>query len=205
MRNTLRGIPARALSLLGGVAVGALLLAGGPPAAVAQEGGQAAQQEVEGKVYRVGLSEEFTALLESNPDSANWENFRQAVGVRYETDEPERTHLVLHVLQIQGGEIQEHYTSDPFEVLPGAWKFAPDQLLPEESLIPSGYRISDVMGFGVIEIPAEEFMDDLLREIIAPMTEQAPGLYMVATPPEEERGETLTAYPVLVQTIPAGG
>lgn len=199
-----------------GAALAVIVAAAAPDApAHGQESQQsresARQPQRQDPLARVGLTEEFSATLDSAPAAANWKLFRQTVAVRYEpgksetTDPGTRKHLVLHAAVIREGEIQEHHTSDPAELLPGATKIDPDAFLPESSMIPSGYRISNLMAIGEIEVPPGEIMTKLVRDIIADMTKSAPALYLAATPPEEQAEGPHKIHPILVQLAPSGG
>lgn len=189
-----------------GAAVTTLLLA-----IAAWTGPASAQQpSVQGDpVTRVGLSEEFSATMDSAPGAVSWEMLRRTVAVRYEpggeVTEPTQKHVVLHAAILHRDSVLERHSSDLVELLPGATKFDPDELLPEDSLIPDGYRISGTMGFGVVDIPSGRIMSDLLREIVMPMAQDAPALWLVATPPAEQYEGTHKAYPVLIRLAPGGG
>lgn len=183
------------------------------PATAQEEGqeGNASQIQRETPLSRVGLSERFSAIRDSAPSAADWSLLRQEVAVRYEPSKHEeispgtRKNLVLHAALIEGGNVQRHVTSDPVDLLPGATKFDPDVLLPEESMIPDGYRIGDPMSFGEIKVPPGEIMSDLVRDIIADMTKDAPALYLAATPPEGAADGPRTIFPILVRFAPTGG
>lgn len=183
------------------------------PASAQEEGqeGSASQIQRETPLSRVGLSERFSAIRDSAPSAVDWSLMRQEVAVRYEPSKNEdlspgtRKNLVLHAALIEGGTVQRHVTSDPVDLLPGATKFDPDVLLPEESMIPDGYRVGDPMSFGEIKVPPGEIMSDLVRDIVADMTKDAPALYLAATPPEGETDGPRTIFPVLVRFVPTGG
>lgn len=174
-----------------------------PAVLQAQEGGQSPSQPV----YRVGVAQEFSAALDSAPQSVTWKQLRQQVAIQYEGaggGDVERQDVVFHAVLLEDKEIKSHHTSEPAEILPGATRFDPDQYLPEESMIPDGLHIGDTMGFGVVEIPSGEIMSSLLRDIIMPMTDGSPALYLVALPPDESRKGTVRAYPVLLQLRSTG-
>jgi len=190
--------------LAAGLALAVTSLIGVPGAAQAQEGGQSAGSKA---VYRVGVAEEFSAALDSAPQSVDWKQLRQQVAIRFEGaggGDVQRRDVVFHAVLLQNQEIENHHTSESVEILPGATKFDPDAYLPEESMIPEGMRIQDTMGFGVVEIPAGEIMSSLLRDIIIPMTEGSSAIYLIALPPDDQRSGTVRAYPVLVQLSSAG-
>lgn len=213
--DTLRRPPAA--RMLGALALGLLVAAIAPDGTVdAQEGNgdEAAtgQLEREEPLARVGMTEDFTAALDSAPETAGWQLFRESVGVRYEPGrsedlEPgERKRLVVHAAIMEEGEISEHHTSDAVEVLPGGTRISPNgDYLPEGSMIPDGLRISDLMALGEIEVEPGEIMSELVRDIIADMTTEVPALYLAATPAEDEVEGPHKIHPVLVQFAPAGG
>jgi hypothetical protein len=178
-------------------------------ASVAGPAPAAAQQGQGEPVTRVGLTGEFSAALDSAPETVNWELLRKTVAVRWEpggeVTEPTQKHVVLHAAVLHQGSIGNRYDSDPVDLLPGATKLDPDELLPEESMIPDGYRISGTMGFGVVDIPAGQIMSDLLRDIVMPMAQDAPAIWLVSTPPRDQVEGSHKAYPVLIQLAPAGG
>jgi hypothetical protein len=185
--------------LAAGLALAVTSLVGLPGAAVAQESGQSAGSKA---VYRVGVAQEFSAALDSAPQSVGWEQLRQQVAIRFEGaggGDVQRRDVVFHAVLLQNREIANHHTSESVEILPGATKFDPDAYLPEGSMIPQGMRIQDTMGFGVVEIPSGEIMSSLLRDIIMPMTEGSSAIYLIALPPDDQRSGSVRAYPVLVQ------
>lgn len=177
----------------------------------AQEGQSADSAKIqrEEPLARVGLTPEFSATLDTAPAAANWQLLRETLAVRYEPGKSEkldpgtRKHLVVHAAVIKGGQIQRHHTSEPAELLPGATKLDPDAFLPEESLVPSGYRISNLMSIGEIEVEPGRIMTDLVRDVVADMTKNAPALYLAATPPEEQAEGSHKIHPILVQLAPA--
>lgn len=169
----------------------------------------AAQQGQGEPVTRVGLTQEFSAALDSAPQTVDWELLRKTLAVRWEpggeVTDPTEKHVVLHAAVLHQGSVQDQFDSELVELLPGATKLDPDALLPEESMIPDGYRISGTMGFGVVDIPAGRIMSDLLRDIVMPMAQDAPALWLVSTPPEDQVEGSHKAYPVLIQLAPVGG
>lgn len=206
-----------ALRSVGAAAVALLVAATAPDGAIdAQEedGSQAGADQIqrEEPLARVGLTEDFSAVLDSAPEAADWERFRHAVALRWEPGKNEdlssggRRHLVLHAAVVEAGEIGEHHTSDVVELLPGGTKIDPEgAFLPEGSMIPDGYRISNLMALGEIEVEPGEIMTDLVQGIIGDMTQDTPALYLAATPPEGEADGPHKIHPVLVQLAPAGG
>lgn len=181
-----------------------------PDAAVAQEEEdvEAAAEEIEREepMARVGLTEEFSTALDSAPEAADWELLRQTVALRWEPGKNEelepgsRRQLVLHAAVIEDGEIREHHTSDATELLPGSTRISPDgEFLPEESMIPDGYAVSNLMALGELEVEPGEIMTGLVRDIVADMTRDAPALYLAATPPEENVDGPHKIHPVLVE------
>lgn len=209
--------PPAACRILGAAAVALLVAATAPDGTVdAQEEdegpGAMDQIEREEPMARVGLTEDFSAVLDSAPDAADWERFRHAVALRWEPGRNEelepgsRRELVLHAALIEDGEVGEHHTSDVAELLPGATRIDPEgAFLPEASMIPDGYRIADLMALGEIEVEPGRIMTELVRGIIADMTRESPALYLAATPPEDEADGPQKIHPVLVQLGPAGG
>ncbi|MFW6193561.1 MAG: hypothetical protein ACOC83_08745 [Gemmatimonadota bacterium] len=214
--HTTRRLPAAARAL-GAAALAALLGAAAPDgwAQAQQDDAQeeaADQIEREEPLARVGLTEEFSAVLDSAPETVDWERFRNAVAVRWEPGKNEdleagsRRHLVLHATVVEDGEISEHHTSDVVELLPGGTKLDPEGgFLPDESMVPDGYRITDLMALGEIEVEPGEIMTELVEGIIADMTEDAPALYLAATPPEDDADGPQKIHPVLVRLAPAEG
>lgn len=206
-----------AVRILGTAAVAFLVAVTAPDGTVdAQEddGSQGAANQIqrEEPLARVGLTEDFSAVLDSAPDAADWERLRNSVAMRWEPGKNEdleagtRRHLVLHAAVVEAGEIGEHHTSDVVELLPGGTKIDPEgAFLPEESMIPDGYRIANLMALGEIEVEPGEIMTELVRGIIGDMTSEAPALYLAATPPEGEADGPHKIHPVLVQLAPAGG
>lgn len=206
-----------AVRILGTAAVAFLVAVTAPDGTVdAQEddGSQGAANQIqrEEPLARVGLTEDFSAVLDSAPDAADWERLRNSVAIRWEPGKNEdleagtRRHLVLHAAVVEAGEIGEHHTSDVVELLPGGTKIDPEgAFLPEESMIPDGYRIANLMALGEIEVEPGEIMTELVRGIIADMTSEAPALYLAATHPEDEADGPHKIHPVLVQLAPAGG
>lgn len=172
----------------------------------ADEETAAEQIERQEPLARVGLTEDFTAVLDSAPEAADWELLRQTIALRWEPGMNEdleagtRRHLVLHAAVIEEGEIREHHTTDPLELLPGGTKLDPEGgFLPEESMIPDGHRIANVMALGEIEVEPGEIMTDLVRDIIADMTQDTPALYIAPTLPEENADQPHAIHPVLIQ------
>lgn len=155
---------------------------------------------------RVGLTEDFTTVLDSAPDAADWSLLRETVALRWEPGQNEdlepgtRRNIVLHAAIIEGGEIQEHHTTDPVDLLPGGTKIDPEgAFLPEESMIPDGYRVANVMALGEIEVEPGEIMTDLVRDILGDMTQDSPALYLAPALPEEDAEQPHKIHPVLVQ------
>lgn len=195
----------------------ALLVAAAAPDAVSEaqeeEAPDAADQiEREEPLARVGLTEDFSAVLDSAPEAADWELFRNTIALRWEPGKNEdfeqgtRRHLVLHAAVVEDGEIGEHHTSDIVELLPGGTKIDPEgAFLPESTMVPDGYRIADLMALGEIEVEPGEIMTELVRGIIADMTTEAPALYLAATSPEDQADGPQKIHPVLVRLAPAGG
>lgn len=206
-----------AVRSLGAAAVALVVAAIAPDgAAVAQEqgGSQEGVQQIERAepLARVGLTGDFSAVLDSAPEAADWERLRHAVALRWEPGKDEdlssgaRRHLVLHAAVVEAGEVGEHHTSDVVELLPGGTKIDPEgAFLPEESMIPDGYRVGSLMALGEIEVQPGEIMTDLVQGIIGDMTQEAPALYLAATPPEEDAEGPHKIHPVLVRLTPAGG
>lgn len=205
-----------ALRSVGAAAVALLVAATAPDGTVdaQEEDSQAGADQIqrEEPLARVGLTEDFSAVLDSAPEAADWERFRHAVALRWEPGKNEdlssggRRHLVLHAAVVEAGEIGEHHTSDVVELLPGGTKIDPEgAFLPEGSMIPDGYRISNLMALGEIEVEPGEIMTDLVQGIIGDMTQDTPALYLAATPPEGEADVPHKIHPVLVQLAPAGG
>lgn len=209
--------PAPLLRTLGAAAAALLVAVTAPDGtADAQENdgsqGTASQIEREEPLARAGLTEEFTAVLDSAPAAAGWERFRHGVAVRWEPGKNEdlssgtRRHLVVHLAVVRAGEIDEHHTSDVVELLPGGTKIDPEgAFLPEESMIPDGYRIADLMALGEIEVEPGQIMTELVRGIIADMTSETPALYLAATLPEDGADGPHKIHPILVQLAPTGG
>lgn len=187
---------------LGVAAAASLVLLAADPAtrpAAGQDTASAGQGDATESIARVGVSEEFTAVMDSAPQSITWDQLREALAVHYQGAGTERVPLVVHALYIENGEIAQEHTSDPVEVLPGATSFNPDAYLPEESMVPSGYTISGSMALGTISLSPGELMTDLVSDIVLPMTEGSAALYLVATPPEDEWTGPTKSYPVLLQ------
>lgn len=206
-----------ACRILGAAAVALLVAATAPDGTVdAQEenGSQGGMDRIEREepMARVGLTEDFSAVLDTAPRAADWNRFRSSVALRWEVgrsenlDEKSRRHLVLHAAVIEGGEIGEHHTSDVVEMFPGGTKIDPEgAFLPEGSMVPDGYRIADLMALGEIEVEPGEIMTELVRGIIADMTRETPVLYLAPTLPEDQADGPQKIHPVLVRLAPAGG
>lgn len=187
------------------------------PAQSQEEGQENAPAPAENQIQRqdplsrVGMTEGFSATLDTAPEAVTWKTFRDGVAVRYEPGKSEgldpgtRKHLVLHAAVVEEGEIRERHSSDPVELLPGATKLQPEAFLPESSMIPDGYRISNLMAIGEIEVQPGEIMTDLVRDIVSDMTRDRPALYLAPTPPEEQIDAPHKIHPVLVQLAPAQG
>ncbi len=198
------------------VAASALLLAvtvRSPLAAQDSAGGGSGQSGE--NVVRVLITQSFNAKMDSMPAQITWDDLRKGVAVQFDATPDvakaaKKMSFVLYAALAQGGEIRQQKTSDPFDVIPTASVTEPDKLLPEKSMIPSGFGLKGTFVVGTVEVPQDELLSKDMKGILQDLSSDTPILYLLAAPADKKDRAMVKSAPLTftmqkASPAPAGG
>lgn len=155
------------------------------------------------RVAGVAFSDALVTAIEGNA-AVSWEQVRNDVAVTMEGGS-QAVRLVVHLALARDGEVASRFTSEPFEILPGATKFSPEGFFPSESMLPGeGFRAFDVFGPGTVDVPAEGFIGDFLMRTLGTLSRRGPVLLIMAAGADAGTRAGIRSEPAIIRYEPAG-
>lgn len=190
----------------GGRLAGRLLLLGAllPGLGLADPAPLGAQEaeEASPRVAGIAFSDALVNAIEGGA-AISWDQVRNDVAVTLEGD-TQPTRLVVHLALVREGGVTDQFTSEPFEILPGATKFSPEDFFPSESMLPGGeFQAIGVFGPGAVDVPAEGFIGDFLMRTLRTLGRQGPVLLFMAAGADQGARASIRSEPAIIRFQPA--